>query len=45
VKSRTICSHAPAGDNWLAEGWLAQLEWIWTLGREGGLFFAIGRRF
>src|SRR2546421_603888 len=35
---------ARAPDNWLLEGWLAQLEWIWTLGREGGLFFTIGRR-
>jgi 2-polyprenyl-3-methyl-5-hydroxy-6-metoxy-1,4-benzoquinol methylase len=35
---------APAGDNWIAEGWLAQLQWMWTLGREGGLFFTIGRR-
>jgi SAM-dependent methyltransferase len=35
---------APAADNWVAEGWLAQLAWMWTLGREGGLFFTIGRR-
>jgi len=35
---------APAADNWLAEGWLSQLAWMWTLGREGGLFFTIGRR-
>jgi hypothetical protein len=35
---------APADDNWTFEGWLAQLGWIWTLGREGGLFFTIGRR-
>jgi SAM-dependent methyltransferase len=35
---------APAADNWQPEGWLAQLGWIWTLGREGGLFFTIGRR-
>jgi SAM-dependent methyltransferase len=34
----------PAADNWSLEGWLAQLGWIWTLGREGGLFFSIGRR-
>jgi hypothetical protein len=27
----------------MAEGWLAQLQWMWTLGREGGLFFTIGR--
>jgi SAM-dependent methyltransferase len=35
---------APAQDNWTLEGWLAQLGWMWTLGREGGLFFTIGRR-
>jgi len=35
---------APAEDNWTLEGWLAQLGWMWTLGREGGLFFTIGRR-
>jgi SAM-dependent methyltransferase len=35
---------APADDNWTLEGWLVQLGWIWTLGREGGLFFTIGRR-
>jgi SAM-dependent methyltransferase len=35
---------APAADNWRAEGWLAQVEWIWTLGREGGLFLTVGRR-
>jgi len=35
---------APAPDNWLPEGWLAQIGWIWTLGREGGLFFTVGRR-
>jgi SAM-dependent methyltransferase len=35
---------APADDNWTFEGWLAQLGWMWTLGREGGLFFTIGRR-
>jgi SAM-dependent methyltransferase len=34
----------PADDNWMFEGWLAQLGWMWTLGREGGLFFTIGRR-
>ena len=34
----------PADDNWTFEGWLAQLGWMWTLGREGGLFFTIGRR-
>jgi SAM-dependent methyltransferase len=35
---------APADDNWILEGWLAQIGWMWTLGREGGLFFTIGRR-
>ena len=35
---------APAHDNWTLEGWLAQLGWMFTLGREGGLFFTIGRR-
>jgi SAM-dependent methyltransferase len=35
---------APAADNWRAEGWLAQVGWMRTLGREGGLFFTIGRR-
>ena len=35
---------APALDNWRAEGWLAQLGWIRTLGHEGGLFFTVGRR-
>jgi SAM-dependent methyltransferase len=35
---------APAADNWRVEGWLAQLGWMSTLGREGGLFFTIGRR-
>lgn len=35
---------APACDAWGPETWAAQLEWIGTLGREGGLFFTIGRR-
>jgi hypothetical protein len=35
---------SPASDNWRLEGWLAQLGWMWTLGREGGLFFTVGRR-
>jgi SAM-dependent methyltransferase len=34
----------PASDNWHLEGWLAQLGWMRTLGREGGLFFTVGRR-
>jgi SAM-dependent methyltransferase len=33
-----------AGDNWRPEGWLAQLGWIAALGREGGVFFTVGRR-
>jgi SAM-dependent methyltransferase len=35
---------ARASDNWRAEGWLAQLGWMRSLGHEGGLFFTIGRR-
>ena len=35
---------APAEDNWRFEGWFAQLGWMRTLGREGGLFFTIGAR-
>jgi SAM-dependent methyltransferase len=35
---------ARAADNWRPEEWLAQLGWIWTLGREGGVFFTVGRR-
>jgi ubiquinone/menaquinone biosynthesis C-methylase UbiE len=35
---------APAIDAWTFEEWLAQIGWMWTLGHEGGLFFAIGRR-
>jgi SAM-dependent methyltransferase len=35
---------AQAADDWRLEGWLAQLGWIWTLGREGGLFVTVGRR-
>jgi SAM-dependent methyltransferase len=33
-----------AVDNWRFEGWLAQVGWMWELGREGGLFFVIGRK-
>jgi SAM-dependent methyltransferase len=33
-----------AADNWALENWLAQIAWMRTLGREGGLFFTIGRR-
>jgi SAM-dependent methyltransferase len=35
---------ARASDNWRAEGWLAQLAWMRSLGREGGLFYTVGRR-
>lgn len=35
---------ARAADDWSFEEWLAQIGWMWTLGREGGLFFAIGQR-
>ena len=35
---------APAADNWSVESWLAQIAWMRTLGREGGLFFTIGRK-
>lgn len=34
----------PAADNWGFEAWLAQIAWMRTLGREGGLFFTIGRK-
>ena len=34
----------PAPDDWWPEGVLAQIGWMTSLGREGGLFFAIGRR-
>jgi hypothetical protein len=33
-----------AEDNWRLESWLAQVGWMFTLGREGGLFYTIGRR-
>ena len=33
-----------AVDDWTIERWIAQLSWMWTLGGEGGLFFAIGAR-
>jgi SAM-dependent methyltransferase len=39
---RDLFAHAL--DDWNFENWLAQIGWMWTLGREGGLFFAIGRR-
>ncbi len=35
---------APAIDDWSFESWIAQTAWTGTLGREGGLFFTIGRR-
>jgi hypothetical protein len=34
----------PAADDWWLERGIAQLAWMRTLGREGGLFFAVGRR-
>ena len=34
----------PAADNWGLESWLTQIAWMRTLGREGGLFFMIGRK-
>ena len=37
-----LFSRAP--DNWGLESWLAQIAWMRTLGREGGLFFTIGRK-
>jgi SAM-dependent methyltransferase len=33
-----------AADNWRVEGWLAQLGWMHSLGHEGGLFIAVGRK-
>jgi len=33
-----------AADDWSVEAWLAQIGWMRTLGREGGLFFTVGRR-
>jgi SAM-dependent methyltransferase len=35
---------AQAEDDWWMEAWLAQIGWMRTLGREGGLFFTIGVR-
>jgi len=34
----------PAVDNWWVERAIAQLGWLRTLGREGGLFFVVGRQ-
>lgn len=34
---------AAAPDNWRLEGWLAQIGWMRTLGRDGGLFYTVGR--
>ena len=34
----------PAVDNWWVERAIAQLGWMRTLGREGGLFFVVGRQ-
>ena len=33
-----------AADDWQPEAWLAQLGWIRSLGKEGGLFITVGRR-
>src|SRR3954447_15793845 len=33
-----------AADDWRLERWLTQIAWMRTLGREGGLFFTIGRK-
>jgi SAM-dependent methyltransferase len=41
---KTPALFTQASDNWRLEGWLAQLGWMRTLGREGGLFFTVGRR-
>jgi hypothetical protein len=35
---------SPAPDNWALEGWAAQVGWVRTLSRDGGLFFTVGRR-
>jgi SAM-dependent methyltransferase len=35
---------SPAEDDWRLESWVAQAGWMFTLGREGGLFFTVGRR-
>jgi len=34
----------PAADDWWLERAIAQLGWMKTLGREGGLFFVVGRQ-
>jgi SAM-dependent methyltransferase len=34
----------PEPDGWWLEDWLAQLGWMRSLGHEGGLFVAVGRR-
>jgi hypothetical protein len=51
VTASTCCSRTttedlftPAADNWGLESWLTQIAWMRTLGREGGLFFTIGRK-
>jgi SAM-dependent methyltransferase len=35
---------APAEDEWAPESVLRQISWAFTLGKEGGLFIAVGRR-
>jgi hypothetical protein len=34
----------PAEDDWGFENWVAQLAWMRSLGREGGLWVTIGRK-
>ena len=34
----------PGEDDWSFENLLSQLSWAWKLGREGGLFVAIGQK-
>jgi len=29
---------------WSVENWLAQIGWMFSIGKEGGLFVLIGRR-
>jgi SAM-dependent methyltransferase len=31
-------------DDWIVEGWLAQIGWMRALAHEGGLFITVGRR-
>jgi len=34
----------PEDDDWQIEALLAQLSWMWSVGREGGLFLTVGKR-